>query len=612
MASTSFMERLRTFHSPLPQNFVSSLSNTPVKFAEAGWERADNVSFASDELVCRSCSVKHSGWAGESPLAVHRTRSPNCPFLNTPPIVATNFVGSATTLSSSEIDDTSVEEGAQEPPTVFSICSSCDANNTETLKRKLFSNRSNKNHSGTKYVRREAILHPFKPLTGGYPMLFESLRLTTYSSPGSVEAAKWSKDGFIMISNLRAQCVFCGLQLEFEVCVDIGHVHKKKSPECPFVCHFDMGNISSEEQRSIHEKERTKYFKDISQCNVSSKYRIKYPEFEDSADRSGTFSLWPKLLKTVFPPNTMVEAGFYYTGHNDMVRCFSCGVELFDWIPGADPLTQHACASPSCFFLQQNKGQEYINEAQQQELVVGIKQDSHAQDLEAATMTTAATSSTSSSSSSASSPPPAGPRSYLDLESISAARARGYSTEQISDAIITFFFLTCGQFPDSPLLLGLLKAGTDNHKTLCDKTQEVVDIRSENQVIKSENQAKDTEIQAKDTEIQAKDTEIQAKERELQRQRFERHWRELAMKTELGQALEEKDQVIEENRQVIEENRQVIEENRQVIEENRQALHTKDLQLSMLRQELEEIRERHRPQSAPLDKSDFDTEGRLH
>ncbi|XP_035826892.1 E3 ubiquitin-protein ligase BRE1-like [Aplysia californica] len=235
-------------------------------------------------------------------------------------------------------------------------------------------------------------------------------------------------------------------------------------------------------------------------------------------------------------------------------------------------------------------------------------------------METAATSSTSSSLPSipsTPSPPSAGPRPYLDLESISAARARGYSTEQISDAIITFFYLTCGQFPDSPLLLGLLKAGTDNHKTLCDKTQENLDIRSENQVIKSEVEVIKSEVKAKDTEIQAKDTEIQAKERELQRQRFERHWRELAMKTELEQALEEKDQliveknhVIEENRQVIEEKDHVIEEKDHVIEEKDQALHTKDLQLSMLRQELQEMRERQRPQSAPLDRSDFDSEDR--
>ncbi|XP_035824828.1 baculoviral IAP repeat-containing protein 3 isoform X2 [Aplysia californica] len=515
MASASFMERLRTFHSPLPQNFVSLLSNTPIKFAEAGWERADNIPNASDELVCRSCSVRHSGWSGEPPLAVHRTRSPNCPFLNTPPTVPLHFVA---TSSSSEVN----VEDVQEPETIFSICSSCDANNEETLKRKLFPNRLNNNHSFAKYGRRQAIVHPFKPLAGDYPMLFESLRRTTYDIPSSTEAAKWSKEGFIMISSLCAKCVFCGLQIEFNVCIDIGDVHKEKSPECPFVCHFDVGNITSEEQRSILEKERSKHFADMNEGNSSvvKQYSIMYPEFESPTDRSGTFDLWPKILKTMFSLDVMVDAGFYCTGHNDMVRCFSCGVELFDWMPGADPLTQHARASPSCFFLQHNKGQEFINNAQQQELVVGVKQDSRAQDLEAAASPTteiiSATPPSATSSTPKPSPPPAGPRPYLDLESISAARARG-------------------QFPDSPLLLGLLKAGTDNHKTLCDKTQENLDIKSEVKAKETEIQAKDTEIQAKDTEIQAKDTEIQAKERELQRQRFERHWRELAVKTELEQ-----------------------------------------------------------------------------
>ncbi|XP_035824826.1 E3 ubiquitin-protein ligase XIAP [Aplysia californica] len=588
MASNSFMERLRTFHPPLPTNFTSlSNSYTPMKFAEAGWEREENVFPWSDELICHSCSVRHSGWSGESPFAAHRTKSPNCRFLNTTPNATT-----LTSIPSTSINETNRGAGIQEPETISSICNLCVSNSSDidTLRRKLFLSRLNNDDSRTSYSRRQLIVHPFKPLAGGYLMLFESLRLTTYNSPISVEAAKWSRDGFIMISNLRAQCVFCGLQLEFDVCVDIGPVHKEKTPECPFVCHLDVGNITSEVQRSILEKERSKHFVDISErdSSVVKQYSIMYPEFESSADRFGTFSLWPKILKGMFPPDVMADAGFYYTGHNDMVRCFSCGVELFDWIPGADPLTQHACASPFCYFLQQNKGQEFINGAQHQELVVGIKQDSQAQDLEAATLSTTPTTAATSNPSS-SSPPPAGPRPYLDLESISAARARG-------------------QFPDSPLLLGLLKAGTDNHKTLCDKTQENLDIKSENQVIKSENQVIKSEVKAKDTEIQAKDTEIQAKERELQRQRFERHWRELAMKTELEQVIEEKDQVIEKNLQVIEKKDQVIEKNLQVIEKKDEALHSKDLQLSMLRQELEEIRERLRPQSAPLDRLDTDAE----
>ena len=51
-----------------------------------------------------------------------------------------------------------------------------------------------------------------------------------------------------------------------------------------------------------------------------------------------------------------------------MVRCFTCGVELFDWTPGAEPLVQHALASPDCYFLVQNKGQGFITDAQIEEV----------------------------------------------------------------------------------------------------------------------------------------------------------------------------------------------------------------------------------------------------
>ena len=55
-------------------------------------------------------------------------------------------------------------------------------------------------------------------------------------------------------------------------------------------------------------------------------------------------------------------------GHNDMVRCFACGVELFDWDPEADPTVQHAIAAPNCFFLQQSKGQEFIARSLQKQV----------------------------------------------------------------------------------------------------------------------------------------------------------------------------------------------------------------------------------------------------
>ena len=333
MASNSYEKRLGTFHpqSSLPQNLLSCPSNTPIKFAEAGWQRPHNSPPTSDELVCESCSVKHSGWEGESPIVVHRVKRPDCIFLNTEPSAqsqaADNFLEISASTSTPRSDDSGIDSPSAE--SIFSICNSNETNGREALKRKLFSCvsgvshiDSEPDHSLSKYSRlREPIRHPFKPLVGGYPMLFENLRLTTYTSPHSPEAAKWAEDGFIMISRRKAQCVFCGLKLDFELRIDITNIHRQQSSSCPFVCLlFDVGNVSSEDHAKILEKERSKRLSCVSSV-VNSSFHIKFPEFENVEDRSGTFNSWPKMLKMILPPKNLFPAGFFYTG--TVITCSS-------------------------------------------------------------------------------------------------------------------------------------------------------------------------------------------------------------------------------------------------------------------------------------------------
>ena len=52
-----------------------------------------------------------------------------------------------------------------------------------------------------------------------------------------------------------------------------------------------------------------------------------------------------------------------------MVQCFACGVELFDWTPEADPMKQHALASPTCYYINQTKGHDFVSSIQQQQEV---------------------------------------------------------------------------------------------------------------------------------------------------------------------------------------------------------------------------------------------------
>lgn len=55
-------------------------------------------------------------------------------------------------------------------------------------------------------------------------------------------------------------------------------------------------------------------------------------------------------------PEHLARVGFYYIGIEDRVRCFSCDVELEDWMEEGtpEPLLRHYLAKPHCSFLQQD------------------------------------------------------------------------------------------------------------------------------------------------------------------------------------------------------------------------------------------------------------------
>ncbi|BFZ24930.1 hypothetical protein BsWGS_27969 [Bradybaena similaris] len=65
--------------------------------------------------------------------------------------------------------------------------------------------------------------------------------------------------------------------------------------------------------------------------------------------RIGTYIGWKSNGK----PSVinLVKAGFYYTGHSDTVRCFSCGIEIKNWQKNSDPLTVHSSRNPGCQFV---------------------------------------------------------------------------------------------------------------------------------------------------------------------------------------------------------------------------------------------------------------------
>jgi len=68
---------------------------------------------------------------------------------------------------------------------------------------------------------------------------------------------------------------------------------------------------------------------------------------------------WPRDRLTATPAD-MANAGLYYLGTHDRVKCFYCNGGLQNWDTYDEPWFEHAKWFPHCEFLLQQKGLEYV------------------------------------------------------------------------------------------------------------------------------------------------------------------------------------------------------------------------------------------------------------
>ncbi|XP_021365270.1 uncharacterized protein LOC110458047 isoform X2 [Mizuhopecten yessoensis] len=93
-------------------------------------------------------------------------------------------------------------------------------------------------------------------------------------------------------------------------------------------------------------------------------YPIRNPRFTEQNARRESYTHWPH--RAAHDLDYLVNAGFFYTGAEDIVRCFYCDIGLAEWNPDDDPWVEHARHSPECPYLRDQKGQDYINNIQAQ------------------------------------------------------------------------------------------------------------------------------------------------------------------------------------------------------------------------------------------------------
>ena len=89
--------------------------------------------------------------------------------------------------------------------------------------------------------------------------------------------------------------------------------------------------------------------------------RRQHP-FAEKPERLDSFEEWPLAMPQ--KPHSLVDAGFYYTGRGDRVKCFKCGVEVYNWEDGDQPWVEHAKLSLGCSFVRDIKGEEFVKDVQ--------------------------------------------------------------------------------------------------------------------------------------------------------------------------------------------------------------------------------------------------------
>ena len=73
------------------------------------------------------------------------------------------------------------------------------------------------------------------------------------------------------------------------------------------------------------------------------------PQMESHMLRLASFSNLPEAA--ALSPAMASTAGFYYTGEEDTVACYSCGLRLNHWESGVHPMTLHRRLSLECQFV---------------------------------------------------------------------------------------------------------------------------------------------------------------------------------------------------------------------------------------------------------------------
>ncbi|XP_071112515.1 baculoviral IAP repeat-containing protein 7-like isoform X2 [Haliotis cracherodii] len=181
----------------------------------------------------------------------------------------------------------------------------------------------------------------------------EADRLQTFEHwplASAVNPQRLAKAGFYYIGpSDRVRCVFCyGILKSWLPNDDPETEHRTHFPDCPFLQGREVGNVPMPTWQAARPR---------SLVRMES---IRFPAYDEIGTRLESVSRLPRSV--LQDRQVIAEAGFFYTGFGDSVKCFSCGGALRNWQKDDDPWIEHARWFPRCPYVRQQKGNEFVDD----------------------------------------------------------------------------------------------------------------------------------------------------------------------------------------------------------------------------------------------------------
>ncbi|CAF3870910.1 unnamed protein product [Rotaria magnacalcarata] len=129
-------------------------------------------------------------------------------------------------------------------------------------------------------------------------------------------------------------------------------IHRLKSPHCFFVRTNEQRVTNTQQQLPVPIVTAN----DVP--NAQTVVGAVHADYAVLFRRHQTFHNWPEAEKPSLPSvESFIEAGFFYTGENTVVRCFYCNGALRNWQASDDPKIEHARWFPQCAYIRQFIGE---------------------------------------------------------------------------------------------------------------------------------------------------------------------------------------------------------------------------------------------------------------